>query len=448
MSAPPREFASFEVPDRGGSITEQSEADKENTRRFVEQLDAEFAAEDEREAIQRIEAAQENQQSPPVEAYADEPRAKANGHPPTDDGEELPRPKAIDWLGWQGRTPPERGWMQQDWLGPDPHLLAGAGGIGKSLFLQTTATALALGLELLGAPSKPMKVLLWLCEDHEDEIVRRQDALCAYFGVTRESLQDKLIIEPRVGFDNTLFGALEFGKAVFTTEFFRLREQVNDLGIGFCGLDNLGQVFGANENDRHSVTSFVNGMRGVVRGRPFCPFFVGHIARAMGSEFSGSAAWENAVRMRWYMGTRLPDQRPDAQDDEAPQTNVVYLAKRKANYTEKDYRRLRFVNGVLAPESVGLGCRFDQASRDDLAEQILLKAMQRLLQAGLKPTDGPSSPDYLPRQAIAKGFHEGHTKKELTAAMNRLMGTNRLRRVQIGQYSNRNPRFGLQVVQQ
>jgi hypothetical protein len=58
-------------------------------------------------------------------------------------------------------------------------------------------------------------------------------------------------------------------------------------------------------------------------------------------------------------------------------------------------------------------------------------------------TDGPNSPDYLPRQILAKGFAEDHSKKELAAAMNQLMGAGRLRRDVVGKYSNRTPRFGL-----
>jgi len=70
----------------------------------------------------------------------------------------------------------------------------------------------------------------------------------------------------------------------------------------------------------------------------------------------------------------------------------------------------------------------------------------KLTQVGIFATDGPTSPDYLPKQIMAKGFAQQHTRKELTQAMNRLMGEGRLKRGVVGKYSNRNPRFGLVVL--
>jgi len=171
---------------------------------------------------------------------------------------------------------------------------------------------------------------------------------------------------------------------------------------------------------------------------------LGHIARAQGSEFSGSAAWENAVRMRWYVGPTLPDQKPEA-GDEQPDSDIVYLARRKANYAAKDWRRLRFRNGLLVPDEPE-GRRFDQAFRQDAAEEVVLNGLSRLKAAGMLPTDGKTSGEYLPSQILSKGFANGHTKKELATAMNRLIGSGRLRRDVVGKYSNRTPRYGLVAV--
>jgi len=346
---------------------------------------------------------------------------------------------AIDWSMLAGRTPPERSWYIQDWLGPAPTLCSGGGGIGKSLLWQTIATSLASGREFLGATTAPLRVLYYACEDDANEIWRRQVAICEHLGLAMTDL-GALEILPRLGLDNTLLD-LEYGKPTFTAEFLLLREAVNDLRTDVLVLDNVGQTYGGNENDRHQATLFVNGVLGMVRGRSFAPVFLGHVSRAAGSEFSGSAAWENACRMRWYMGHTLPDQKPD--DDEPVDTGLVYLAKRKANYTERDYRRLRYRNGLLVPED---GSRpIGQGYRDDLAERVVLKAMAKLKAAGIQPTDGKTSGDYLPKQILAKGFAEDHSKRELTAAMHRLMAAGRIRRAEVGQYSNRAPRYGLVV---
>jgi hypothetical protein len=45
----------------------------------------------------------------------------------------------------------------------------------------------------------------------------------------------------------------------------------------------------------------------------------------------------------------------------------------------------------------------------------------------------------------ARAPQPGYTKKDLEAAMHRLMGAGRLRRVVVGKYSIRAPRYGLVV---
>lgn len=389
-------------------------ADRARLRQLVQQNDDSELL----EAVERVVRSRDEIAAPPA------PTARAT---------------PIDWLAWRAKTPPPREWWIQDWLGPAPTLCSGTGGIGKSLLWQTIATSLATGRGFLAATTRPLRVLIWSCEDDEAEIVRRQDAICAHLEVERADLQGKLYIAPRLGHDNTLLD-LAFGKPTFTPEFRLLTEQVNDLAADVLVLDNIGQIYGGNENARHEVTVFVNGLQGMVRGRPFAPVLLGHVARTAGSEFAGSAAWENAARMRWYLGTSLPDQQRE--DDEPADPDVVYLAKRKANYTEKDYRRLIRRGGLLIPESAA-GPRFDAGARDDLAERIVLKGLAKLRDSGIYGTDAKNSPDYLPRQILDKGYAEGHSKKELTAAMHRLIGGRKLKRDVVGSYSNRSPRMGL-----
>ena len=392
-------------------------------------------------------------ESPPPCDYDDVPLAQAaapvrvNGHARHDaEGERPPAPmsprKPIHWAEFEGRDPPPRTWWLQDWLGPSPTLLAGAGGKGKSSIAQTLGTALATTRNYIAAVAAPLRVLIWFCEDDKNEVWRRQVAICGHFGIQLSDLDDALIIVPRIGCENTLF-AMAFGTPGATPLIDELRQQLGDYRADVLILDNIAQVFGANSNDPHHVTQFVNGIQGLVPDRPFAPIFLGHTARSEGSEFSGSAAWENAVRMRWYLGTTLPDQKPDVDDPIDP--NVVFLAKRKANYSAKDYRRLTFRNGLFVPDEAE-GARFDSGYQAIRAEQVVLVGMAKLAIAGVLPTDGKTSGDYLPSQLVAKGHAAGFGKRELAAAMNRLMGGGKLKREVVGQYSNRSPRFGLVTV--
>lgn len=358
-----------------------------------------------------------------------------------DDGESMRDP--IDWPKL-GAEPPPRRWWIQDWLSPTPTLLAGAGGKGKTTVMQTMLTALAANRSYLEPSSAPdLRVLIWNCEDDENEIWRKQTSINAHLGLSMSDLEDRLYIVPRLGLENTMF-QLIMGTPGFTPTFNRLHEQINDLGIDVLAIDNISQVYGG-LNDQHQVTQFVNAFSGLVRNRPFAPILIGHIARSEGSEFSGAAAWENAVRMRWYLGHKLPDQKLD--DDEAADPDVVYLARRKANYTSKDFRRLRYKDGLFIPDQQPEGgVQLSLAMRSESADSVVLEALPKLLTAGLQPSDKPQSSDYLPKKIIALGYHQDHTKADLTRAMNRLLGLGRLRRIEVGRYSNRTPRFGLAIV--
>lgn len=304
------------------------------------------------------------------------------------------------------------------WLTSGPMYLGGRGGIGKTLLAQQLGTCLGLGRPFLDAIETPVRVLFWACEDDHDELWRRQLAICQWLGVSMDRLDGWLTIEPRLGMDNTLF-TTAMGRPTWTPLRDEARAQINDLGADVFILDNIGQTFGGNENDRHHVTAYVNGLVGLRPDSGFTPLILGHPAKSTGSEFSGSTAWENAVRMRWYLGPTLPDQ-PDAAA-EVPDPLVRYISKRKANYTAQDWRRLTFRDGVLVPETHQDGPRFDSGARQEIAQAVVRKGLRRLLEIGVDPTMAANSPDYLPRKLMAMRLHEDHSKAELAQAMNALL---------------------------
>lgn len=375
-----------------------------------------------------------------VEAEAAVRRYRGNGK--DHEAKSAPRVEPLNWTALGVSKAPARTWGISHWLGFDALLCAGAGGIGKTLLWQQTATALALGRDFIDSVPRALRVLMWACEDDRDELWRRQEAICAHFEVSLASLAGKFILVPRRGLDNTLYST-EFGRGLLTSLYGDLREEVNDHRADVLVLDNVGQVFGGNENSRHDVTHFVNAGYGLVTGRPFVAVYLAHPAKGVGSEFSGSTAWENAVRMRWLLSDRLPD----ARDGEAPVDGVRYLAKRKVNYTAKDYRRFTYQNGVLVPDTYVEGS-IAPAYRRDRARQLVLEGFLALERMGIRPTDGHSSPDYLPKQLQAKHLDGGFAKRELTEAMNELMAAGRLRRVEVGKYANRGTRWGLELVPQ
>lgn len=375
------------------------------------------------------------------------PAAQPGNSPPPDEtastpegGESLRQP--MDWRDLSSKTPPVRTWRISHWLTAGPTLLAGPGGIGKTLIAQTIATALALGQRFLDDVHEKSTVLFWACEDDHDELWRRQVAICKYFGVSMTDLTGRLVIEPRLGRENTLF-TMVYGTPAFTSLRKELGEQVGDYKASVLFLDNIGQTFGAKENDRHHVTAFLNGLIGLTDAPEFTPVIMGHPAKAIGSEFSGSTAWENAVRMRWFMGTSLPDQQEPEEGEQDP--NVRYLAKRKTNYSTKDYRKLVFRDGVFAPEQpIGeITQRYSYPMRCDGAEKCIVYALGKFAEAGVRTTDGRTSPDYLPRKMRDSRLAGDYTPKELSDALIRLRLSGRVAEGSIGKFGNRTAKRGL-----
>ncbi len=348
----------------------------------------------------------------------------------------------LDLADLSGYIAPPRQWFRSGWLGPGPTVLAGAGGSGKSGLIQHEATCAALGRPYLTAASKPYTSLVWNCEDGHDDIWRRQERICEHETIDMAALAGKLHIVSRVGCENAVMA--EVNRALVATNIFKeLHQQVNDLKVDVLWLDNAAHVLVGDHDNRTQVTSFINLLGGLVQGRPFAFIVAAHVSRAQGSEFSGSVAWENAARMRWYLGARLPDQR--IEDNDSDVENVRFLAKRKSNYSARDHIRFTMDNGLLVPAETpgshvgGIVSAIDEKR----ADEICIAGFKTLCALGIRTTDGKTTGDYLPSQIVAKGLAAGYSKSELGRAMNRLMGRGIFRRDVIGKHTNRSDKFGL-----
>ena len=351
--------------------------------------------------------------------------------------------KALDWPALSGREPPARRWAEKGWFGfGHTTLLVGQGGIGKTLLSQQWASCLALGRALLTEDeAEPQKILMWACEDDHDELWRRQIAIAHWLAKGIDAFTENLVIVPRHGLDNTLVST-EFGKLLFAPLLEELREQAADLKAQVVILDNVAQLYGGNENDRHSVTVFLNQLAGVLPG--LAVLLLAHPSRGAGSEFSGSSAWENTVRTRLYLGAKLPG---DTQDDGDTSDDVRYLARRKSNYSSRDWRRFNYRDGVLVPEAVEASGGIISHLRSKAAEKLVLDALVKLAEMGITATDGTTSPRFLPKAMLDYKLGADHSKRDLADAMRSLMLNGKISRAKVGEYANRTPVMGLKAAQ-
>ncbi|MDA8349700.1 MAG: AAA family ATPase, partial [Pseudomonadota bacterium] len=350
--------------------------------------------------------------APPPE----EPRSRANGGRAAPDAPVLivPRRSPIDWAALQGREPPEREWIIPHWI-PAGHLtlLAGRGGIGKTLIAQHIATALALGVEYI-EPLEPRRVLTWAGEDDEAELWRRQIAISSWMGQPLSALAGRCTLQSYAGHDVTLLAPV-YGTLTATPMLVELAEQVRDYRAEVVILDNVARLFGGSENDRHAVTQFCALVQGACA--PAAVILLAHPAKAVGSEYSGSTAWEGAVRARLYLSDRQPDEDPD---ESAPiDENVRYLSRRKANYSARDIRRLSLADGVLIPDAADPAQTVRPSG--ELVKDIVRRAVTRLAEREIHGSASTAAQTYLPRLAKQYGLLDTATEKTFASAMRKLI---------------------------
>jgi hypothetical protein len=345
------------------------------------------------------------------------------------------RTPPIDWNALQG-DPPPREWVVPHWV-PHGHttLIAGRGGVGKTLIAQHVGTALALGAEYV-EPLDARRVLMWAGEDDEAELWRRQVQISSYFGQPLSALAGRFVLHSYAGRDITL-AAPSFGVLAPTPLMDELRAQVGDYRAEVVFVDNAARVYGGSENDRHSVTTFLAWLQAACA--PAAVVLLAHPAKAAGSEYSGSTAWEGAVRARLYLSDRPPDQ--EADEDAPIDDSVRYLARRKANYSPLDIRKFALIDGVLIPSKVD-PARVGRVS-GEYAQDVVRHAVRKLASMGEYGVAAPNSANYLPKLASKYALLDDITEKQFAAGMYSMHKSGSLVMAVVGRYSNRNERKAL-----
>ncbi len=350
--------------------------------------------------------------------------------------------RPLDWRILADGEPPERDWAIKGWVGMGhTTMLNGIGGVGKTLIAQMIASALPLRQPFIDEIPASRRVLMWAAEDDHDEIWRRQLDIARHFGAGIGDFAGKLFIESYADRDCTLMDFDLGGRLVKTAMLDELREQIADYGAEVVILDNAARLFAGKESDRNQVTRFIAGLNAASGGAAV--LLLAHPGRAVGSEFSGSSAWENSVRARMFLTDRKPDERAD--EDAEPNGEIRYLAKRKTNYSSRDLRSFRYENGVLKPQEPAGARDGPFGYLDDRRdERIVLEAFKRLTNGlNQQPTDASNAATFLPKLILQFNLGEGRSRHDLSKAMRRLQTDGKLRRDVVGHYANRSKKLGL-----
>lgn len=324
----------------------------------------------------------------------------------------------LDPSSWAGAETPVRLWKVKDYI-PDGQatLLTGKGAAGKSLVSQLQATCIAMGLPFLGLEVEQTNAIYITCEDDQDELQRRQVAICEQLGIALESLSGKLFLLSLQGeLNNELATFSQDGRMSVAPRFEQIKTACLDNNIGFGVLDNTAHLFTGNENDRHQVASFINLCNRLAIAISGAVVIVGHPNKA-GDSYSGSTAWENQVRSRLFMEI------PANEDGEIADPDLRVMRREKVNYAQRggELRFMWFKGSFVLPEAVpAVAADIAASSADARDNHLFLTCLKERNRQHRAVSEQRASRTYAPKEFEKMAESKGIGRARLEAAMDRL----------------------------
>jgi hypothetical protein len=277
---------------------------------------------------------------------------------------------------------PARDWLIENWIPAGAAsftLFAGDGGTGKSLLALQLGLAISSGGYWLGMKSERILPVCYVsCEDDDDELDRR--IFDARRGDPMGPENRPFWATSRVGRDSVM--AIEHEGRVKRGPFYAVLDEILSrlpAGPKVLILDTVADIFAGNENNRSGVNSFVKMIIGSLALKHDCTvIMLAHPPKVVGSTYSGSTAWNNAVRNRLFL--KHPDPKK--------KTNYRVLSSEKANYSMAGSEKtIMWDKGIYVP--------IDEALLDGEFESVVIDAIKEAMDAKIHLSLSPQSPRYI-----------------------------------------------------
>lgn len=318
-----------------------------------------------------------------------------------------------------GILPAPRSWCVRDWI-PDHAmtLLAGDGGVGKSILALQLHIACCVGIPWLGLPVDPRPSFYFSAEDPFDEVHRRVFEIAARMDVDIAAL-DKFAFCSLADEDAVLMAPGDrFPVVLRPTEIWdRLVLAVKAVGARLVTIDTAADTFGGDEIKRREVRAFVSLMNRHSRAINGAMVLTSHPSLdglRSGSGTSGSTGWNNSTRSRLYLA------KPEVEDGAEIDPDARVLTRKKANFARTgDSIAMRWQDGVLV--TADDLARLDRAAIAAKAERVFRSLLVSTYAAGSWVSANISARNYAPTIFSRHSDREGMTKPALEQAMYRLI---------------------------
>jgi RecA-family ATPase len=329
----------------------------------------------------------------------------------------------INPANWQDLAVPQRRWIVPDWIPIGAATgLYGPPGHGKTLIVQQLMTARAVGKPWLGCSVVPGRSIAFLCEDDEDELHRRQEAINCFYGCNYRDLGDFIRFVPRLGHDNTMM-TFKDGRPLGTPFYHQAIEEALRFGADLVIVDTVADTFGGNQNDMGQVRAFVQfGLAGIARNVNGASLACAHpsqYGKATGSGESGSVQWDAGFRSRGYLNSPKPN-------GEMPVDGERILTRVKANYASRNETiELVYRDGVYVTKYAPTGILASITRKT--CERVFGDMLDRLTAEGQRVSHNPRAGNYAPRIFALRPDREGFKRADFERAMHTLFANKQIK---------------------
>ena len=321
----------------------------------------------------------------------------------------------LDLTACAAAKAPTREWVVDGWVPANKAtLLAGDGGVGKSLLAQVQATCVAAGLGFMGLATRQANAAYASWEDDADELWRRQESICEALDLPMGSLAGRLHLVSYTE-EPAPFLVIADDKGVIVTDLGRRIERLVDRhSIGLLILDNASQIAGIDHNAVEDVAPFAHWLGTLATRRNGAVILLHHTNKA-GQDYLGSVAYNNQFRARMLL----------ARSEDCHDIDARILGNPKANYSRAGnsialrWHRGSFIREEDLPEDQR--AELSEVIAATGANEAFLECLRSRASQGAGRAVGPKpGPNYAPTQFEGMPQAKGYKREALRGAMERL----------------------------